>query len=61
MKRICNRSKIGFTLLEVLLATAILVIGSTMIMKGFISVMVFARNNRNYAKSAARNSQSAYT
>lgn len=61
MKRMRYYSKTGFTLLEVLLATAILVIGSTMIMKGFISVMVFARNNRNYAKSAALNSRSAYT
>lgn len=59
MKKSYNSSKRGFTLLEVLLATVILVIASTMIMKGFISVMVFARNNRNYSKSGQLNASIA--
>ena len=59
MKKSYNSSKRGFTLLEVLLATVILVIASTMIMKGFVSVMVFARNNRNYTKSGQLNASIA--
>lgn len=51
MKKI--RTKKGFTLLEVLLAVVIMVIASTMIMKGFIGVMVFAKNNSKYAKDSA--------
>jgi len=59
MKVFSKKSKRGFTLLEVLLATVIMVIASTMIMKGFISVMVFARNNRNYSKSGELNTSIA--
>lgn len=55
MKKIRTRSKSGFTLLEVLLAVVILVIASTMIMKGFIAVMIFGRNDRNYAMSGEAN------
>lgn len=55
MKKISSRSKTGFTLLEVLLAVVILVIASTMIMKGFIAVMVFGRNDRNYSSSGEVN------
>lgn len=55
MKKVTRRSKTGFTLLEVLLATVIMVIASTMIMKGFISVMVIGRNSRAYAKSGEAN------
>jgi len=55
MKKIKTKSKLGFTLLEVLLAVVILVIASTMIMKGFIAVMVFGRNDRNYALSGEDN------
>ena len=55
MKKVRNKSKAGFTLLEVLLAVVILVIASTMIMKGFIAVMIFGRNDRNYAKSGEDN------
>lgn len=56
MKRISKcSSKAGFTLLEVLLATAILVITSSMIMRGFIAVMIFGRNNRLYSKYGAVN------
>jgi len=60
MKKIVNKkSKAGFTLLEVLLSTVILVIASTMIMKGFIAVMIFANNNRGFAKQAAANNKAA--
>lgn len=59
MKLSSKKSKRGFTLLEVLLATVIMVIASTMIMKGFIAVMVFARNNRNYSKSGQLNTSIA--
>ena len=55
MKSISKSSKSGFTLLEVLLATAILVIASTMIMKGFIAVMIYSRNNLSLAKSGSKN------
>ncbi len=55
MRKIRIKSKSGFTLLEVLLAVVILVIASTMIMKGFIAVMVFSRNDRNYAMSGEYN------
>lgn len=55
MKKVRRRSKTGFTLLEVLLATVIMVIASTMIMKGFISVMVIGRNSRAYARSGETN------
>ncbi len=59
MKKITRNSKYGFTLLEVLLATVIMVIASTMIMKGFVAVMIFARNNRNFSGSGQRDSQLA--
>ncbi|MCR5592282.1 MAG: type II secretion system GspH family protein [Saccharofermentans sp.] len=59
MKKITRNSKHGFTLLEVLLATVIMVVASTMIMKGFIAVMIFARNNRNFSGSGQRDTQLA--
>jgi|GEM_PF-1138313 len=59
VEKISRKSKKGFTLLEVLLATAILVIASTMIMKGFISVMIFAHNNANYAQQGSENYMAA--
>lgn len=55
MKKLKFKSKTGFTLLEVLLAVAILVMASTMIMKGFITVMIIANNNGRYAKSGEDN------
>lgn len=55
MKKLNCKSKAGFTLLEVLLAVVILVIASTMIMQGFIAVMVIGRNNRAYAVSGENN------
>lgn len=59
MKKLGRKSKSGFTLLEVLLAVVILCIASTMIMKGFVTVMIFGRNNRNYNKSGAANYEAA--
>ena len=55
MKKLRSKSKVGFTLLEVLLATVIMVIASTMIMQGFIAVMVLGANNRSFAKSGEYN------
>jgi prepilin-type N-terminal cleavage/methylation domain-containing protein len=55
MKRLTSKSKSGFTLLEVLLATVIMVIASTMIMQGFIAVMVLGANNRKFAESGDYN------
>ena len=51
------RSKKGFTLLEVLLATAILVIVSSMLMEGFITSMGYSYNSSVYSRSASYNSQ----
>lgn len=60
MKRFFKRSnKRGFTLLEVMLATAIMTICSTMIMKGFLSTMNYAHNNNVYNKMGAKNYDSA--
>lgn len=60
MKKISTkRSKSGFTLLEVMLATVILTIASTMIMKGFIAVMIFANNNKGFARQSAINNSAA--
>jgi len=55
MKRVKKASKFGFTLLEVLLATVIMVMASTMIMKGFIAVMILANNNARFSKSGEDN------
>ena len=55
MKKIIVKSKSGFTLLEVVLAVVILVVASTMIMKGFVAVMIMGRNSRNYTKSGEQN------
>ncbi len=54
-------SKKGFTLLEVLLATAILVIISSMLMQGFITTMGFSYNSSVYSRSAAWNSKLCLT
>lgn len=56
MKRLVkSRSKRGFTLLEVMLATLIMSIVSTMIMRGFLSTMNYAHNNNVYSKMGAKN------
>lgn len=60
MKKISKKfSKRGFTLLEVMLATVIMTIVSTMIMKGFLSTMNYAHNNNVYSKMGAQNYQNA--
>ena len=48
-------NKKGFTLLEVMLATAILLIASTMVMQGFLSTMTYSYNSAVYAKDGAKN------
>ena len=59
MKKMSRRSKSGFTLLEVLLAVVILTIASTMIMKGFVAVMIFGSNNRNFSRYGTENYRQA--
>ena len=54
-------SKKGFTLLEVLLATCILVIVSSMLMEVFITTMGFSYNSSVYSRSAAWNSKLCVT
>lgn len=51
------KSKKGFTLLETLLATAILVIIGSMLMEGFITAMGYSYNSSVYSRSASYNSQ----
>lgn len=60
-KTIKRRTKKGFTLLEVLLATAILVIISSMLMQGFITTMGYSYNSSVYSRSAAFNSKLCIT
>lgn len=50
------KSKKGFTLLETLLATAILVIIGSMLMEGFITAMGYSYNSSVYSRSASYNS-----
>lgn len=51
MKKIIKTStKKGFTLLEVMLAVAVMAISSTMIMEGFIAVMNCSRNSTIYSR-----------
>lgn len=58
MKRFSKlKTKKGFTLLETLLATCILVIIGSMLMEGFITAMGYSYNSSVYSKSAAYNSQ----
>lgn len=53
--RIKNKSKKGFTLLEVMLAVAILTIASTMIMEGFLATMGYSTNTSIYSRAGAKN------
>jgi len=55
------KTKKGFTLLETLLATAILVIVGSMLMEGFIAAMGYSYNSSVYARSASYNSQLCLT
>lgn len=62
MKRFSKyKTKKGFTLLETLLATAILVIVGSMLMEGFITTMGYSYNSSVYARSAEYNSQLCLT
>jgi prepilin-type N-terminal cleavage/methylation domain-containing protein len=56
MKQIVKRkSRKGFTLVETLLATFILVVISTMLLNGFITTMGYSYQTSIYNKSAAKN------
>ena len=56
----CSKTnKKGFSLIEVMLAVAILLFASTMIMNGFMSTMKYSYSTSVYAKSAADNYQEA--
>ena len=59
MKKI-KANKKGFTLLEVMLATVILLISSLMMFQGFMSTITFSTNTALYAKAGGANTQSAY-
>ena len=55
------KNKKAFSLLEVLLAMAIMLIASTMIMQGYMSTYSYSGNTKIYAKSAAENAKKVYT
>ena len=56
MKRLIKRSnRKGFTLVETLLATFILVVISTMLINGFITTMGYSYQSAVYNKSASMN------
>lgn len=55
-----NFSKKGFSLLEVMLAVAIMATASSMIMYGFLTSMNYANNSSIYARVAAANAGSNY-
>ena len=55
-----KKNKKGFTLLEVILAVAIMLIASTMILQGFIATLVYSANTALYAKTGAGNSDKMY-
>ena len=60
MKRITTNKK-GFTLLEVMLAVAIMAVSSTMIMVGFLTTMTYSRNSALYSKVGASNYEGCIT
>ena len=53
-------NKKGFSLLEVMLAVAIMAIASSMIMYGFMASMNYANNSSIYARVAAANTGNSY-
>lgn len=58
MKRFSKlKNKKGFTLLETLLATCILVIVGSMLMEGFITAMGYSYNSSVYARSSSYNNK----
>lgn len=58
MKKKSNKK--AFTLLEVMLATVILLITSLMMVQGFMSTLTFSANTAVFAKAGGNNTQSAY-
>lgn len=54
-------NKKGFTLLEVMLAVAIMAIASTMIMVGFLTTMNYSRNSALYARVGSANYNNCLT
>ena len=54
MKRITSNKK-GFTLLEVMLAVAIMAVSSSMIMVGFLTTMTYSRNSALYSRVGESN------
>lgn len=55
-----NFSKKGFSLLEVMLAVAIMATASSMIMYGFLTTMNYSNNSSIYARVAAANTNDNY-
>jgi len=55
-----NFSKKGFSLLEVMLAVAIMAVASSMIMYGFLTTMNYSNNSSIYARVAAANTNENY-
>ena len=56
MKRLIKQiNRKGFTLVETLLATFILVVVSTMLINGFIATMGYSYQTSVYSKSGANN------
>lgn len=55
-----NFSKKGFSLLEVMLAVAIMATASSMIMYGFLTTMNYSNNSSIYARVAAANTNENY-
>jgi type II secretory pathway pseudopilin PulG len=55
MKRLNKSNKFGFTLVETLLATFILVVISTMLINGFIATMGYSYQTSVYVKSGSKN------
>ncbi len=53
-------SKKGFTLLEVMLAIAIMVVASTMILEGFLSTLAYSANTALYARQGGYNQKQMY-
>lgn len=53
--KICSKTKKGFTLLEVMLAVAILLIATSMILSGFLVTFNYSNNTTVFAKLGAKN------
>ncbi len=60
MKRITSNKK-GFTLLEVMLAVAVLSVASSMVMVGFLTTMTYSKNSALYARVGSSNYSDAIT